>query len=340
MNVLQFFLRCFSQYFLRRSKRVTPLRAPLHAPRLAVLLAATLLHAPRIWAHGAELALSASAPAGPLKLSAAQEQALGLQSVSADFRALDRLLDVNGELRLQPDRQVTVSSRIAGQLQALHVRLGDTVAAGQRLARVQSRLVGEPPPSVELSAPMAGIVDTIDVGIGQAVEPGTALLHLSDRRRLDFIARVYEEDLGKIRRGLHARLRMLSAPERVWSGSVDIVDPNLDAATRTSAVWIAVDNADGFLKPHMYGRASLVLQHEAAVLAIPTAAIVSANGAQFVFVHEGDVYRRVLIRRGAQDDRYSEISDGLVPGDEVVTQGVRELYTLWLSGGAAPADDD
>ncbi|HAT7847151.1 TPA: efflux RND transporter periplasmic adaptor subunit, partial [Legionella pneumophila] len=29
-----------------------------------------------------------------------------------------------------------------------------------------------------------------------------------------------------------------------------------------------------------------------------------------------------------------EITDGLVPGDLVVTQGNRELYTLWLSGGS------
>ncbi|PYD23364.1 efflux RND transporter periplasmic adaptor subunit, partial [Pseudomonas syringae pv. pisi] len=36
---------------------------------------------------------------------------------------------------------------------------------------------------------------------------------------------------------------------------------------------------------------------------------------------------------GAVEDDYSEIIDGLVPGDLVVTQGNRELYTLWLSGG-------
>ena len=57
------------------------------------------------------------------------------------------------------------------------------------------------------------------------------------------------------------------------------------------------------------------------------------NGENFVFVHEGEKYDRVDITVGAADDQYTEVKSGVVPGDEVVTQGARELYTRWLTGG-------
>ncbi len=50
-------------------------------------------------------------------------------------------------------------------------------------------------------------------------------------------------------------------------------------------------------------------------------------------MQNGDTYKRVNVKVGAVEDDYSEITEGLVPGDLVVTQGNRELYTLWLSGG-------
>lgn len=50
-------------------------------------------------------------------------------------------------------------------------------------------------------------------------------------------------------------------------------------------------------------------------------------------MQNGGTYKRVDVKVGAVEDDYSEIIDGLVPGDLVVTQGNRELYTLWLSGG-------
>jgi cobalt-zinc-cadmium efflux system membrane fusion protein len=47
----------------------------------------------------------------------------------------------------------------------------------------------------------------------------------------------------------------------------------------------------------------------------------------------------VEISIGAKDDEYSEITDGVVPGDEVVTQGNRQIYTMWLTGGQPKAGE-
>lgn len=290
-------------------------------------------------AHGGKIEIGES-PKGPVHLSAAQEQAIGLQRVTADLRPLAQLLTLNGEIQLLPGRQAQVSTRISGQVTALYASLGDTVRAGQRLARVQSRLVGDPPPSVDVASPLGGVVDSLDVALGQSVEPATVLFHVSDRSQVNLVARVYEEDLGKVRLGQEAHVRVLSYPDQVFDGKVSVVGPTLNPDSRTTEVWIRLANPQGLLKPNLFARASLVLRQSDAVLAVPSAAIIEANGEKFVFVHSGDKYDRVEITTGASDDQYTEITDGLVPGDEVVTQGNRELYTLWLTGGKPPADTD
>lgn len=303
--------------------------------RTAIGLLAALLPL-MVFAHGGQIEVGES-PKGPVHLTAAQEKAIGLQRTAADLRPLDELLSLTGTIQLLPDQQAVVTTRISGQVQALYASLGQNVKAGQRLARVQSRLVGDPPPSVDVSAPMSGVIDSVDVSLGQSVEPASVLFHLSNRARVNLVARVYEEDLGEVRLGQEAHVRLLSYPDRVLSGKVSLIGPTLDTATRTTDIWIALANPDRVLKPNLFARAALVLKQSAATLAIPTAALIEANGEKFVFVHEGEQYNRVEVTTGTSDDQYTEITDGLVPGDEVVTQGARELYTTWLTGGKPAA---
>lgn len=298
---------------------------------------ALLIPAPAM-AHGDEIEVSENAK-GPVTLSAVQAKAIGLTLAAADFRPLADLLTLNGEIQLLPDRKAEVSTRISGQVTALYVQLGDRVKAGQPLARVQSRLVGDPPPNVNVSSPKSGIVDAVNISVGQSIDPTTTLFQISDRSLVNMVARVYEEDLGQVRLGQEARIRTLSYPGRVFNGKVTLIGPSLDAQSRTAVVWFRLANPDGLLRPNLFAKAAVVLKQNHAALAIPNAAIMEANGEKFVFVRQGDRYDRVDITTGLADDQYTEVADGLVPGDEVVVQGIRELYTMWLTGGGKPKSE-
>jgi multidrug efflux pump subunit AcrA (membrane-fusion protein) len=290
------------------------------------------------FAHGGEIELGGGAK-GPVQLTAAQQSAIGLDTAVAGPHPLATLLSLNGEVQLLPDRQADVSLRISGQVKELLAKLGDSVRAGQRLALVESRLLGDPPPSVAITAPMAGVIDARNVVLGQAVEPNTQLFHISDRSQMIVAAKVYEEDLDQVHVGQAAHVRLLSYQQQMFSGQVSLIEPNLDPSSRTVKVWIQLENLKGLLKPNMFAIASLILSSNDSALAIPNNAILEANGEKFVFVKQGDSFDRVDITIGASDDEYSEVTDGLVPGDEVVVQAKRQVYTMWLTGSSAkPAD--
>ncbi|CZG11243.1 TPA: efflux RND transporter periplasmic adaptor subunit [Legionella pneumophila subsp. pneumophila] len=285
------------------------------------------------FAHGGNIEVSEGGTKGPVHLTPEQARMLDIKVVQATHRPMAQLLGLNGQIQLLPDAQADVSIRISGSVTAIDVNLGDSVKAGQRLATVQSRLVGNPPPSVAVNAPIAGIIDARNINLGQAVEPNTVLFHISNRDKLLVIAQVYEEDLGKVKVGQEVNIHALSYPKQTFPGQVTLIEPNLDPMTRTVNLRITLDNKEGLLKPGMFVRANVILTHNKAALTVPNAALLQADNQQFVFVQNGDTYKRVNVKVGAVEDDYSEITEGLVPGDLVVTQGNRELYTLWLSGG-------
>ena len=306
--------------------------SPPRMPRLVIALLG-LASMSLAFAHGEQIEVGGGAK-GPVTLSAVQQKALGMKLEAATLRPLSELLSLNGEVRPLPNRQAEVSTRISGQVKEIRTALGDRVKAGQRLARVQSRLVGDPPPSVEVTAPMSGVVDIVSVAVGQSVEPTTVMFHLQDTSEVNVVARVYEEDLGKIQLGQSANVKLLSYPDKMFSGKVIVVGPSLDPLSRTVEVWVRLPNPEGLLKPNLFARVGVVLKQDAATLAVPTAAIIEANGEKFVFVKQKGKYARVEVTTGMSDDKYTQITDGLVPGDEVVTQGNRQVYTVWLTGGA------
>jgi multidrug efflux pump subunit AcrA (membrane-fusion protein) len=320
-----------------RTRGGMSLLAPVRDWIILLMIAATSTQIPA-YGHGGQIEV-AGGVRGPVQLSATQQNAIALQLVTAGPHPLASVLALNGEVQLLPDRVADVSLRISGQVKAVYANLGDTVRTGQRLVQVQSRLVGDPPPSVTITAPRSGVIDARNVVVGQAVEPNTVLFHISDRSQVLVVAKVFEGDLGKIHVGQTARIRVPSYPGNAFAGKLTLIDPNLDPLNRTIKVWIQIDNPHSLLKPYMFARANIVLKRDASALTVPNAAIMEANGEKFVFVREGTTFKRIEITVGAKDDEYSEVTNGLVPGDEVVTQGGRQVYTMWLTGGKPQAEE-
>ena len=303
--------------------------------QLIILSVLAVIFSPNAFAHGGQIEVGGGAR-GPVQITAEQQTALGLKTVAAESRPLSSLLNINGEVQLPSDHQADVSLSISGKIKELYANVGDTVKAGQRLALVESRAGGNV--NVTINAPMSGIIDARDVAVGQAVEP-IRIFHISESSQVLVIGKVYEESLAQVKVGQEAHVRLLAYSDQVFTGKVTLVEPALDPLSRTVKVWIQLDNPQGLMKPNMFARIAIVLKKNDEALAIPNDAIIEANGEKFVFVHDGNSFKRVEITLGTTDDLYSEVTDGLVPGDEVATQGSRQIYTMWLTGGKLQSGD-
>jgi cobalt-zinc-cadmium efflux system membrane fusion protein len=99
-------------------------------------------------------------------------------------------------------------------------------------------------------------------------------------------------------------------------------------ATETNSVPLVAElsNAEGLLRPGLFVRVSLPFGPPKKALSVPADAIVSHEGAKFVFVRTGPAtFRRADVTTGLQTDEQVEIVSGIEPGAPVVVRGAAML---------------
>jgi Cu(I)/Ag(I) efflux system membrane fusion protein len=210
-----------------------------------------------------------------------------------------------------------------------------TAAGGDRVAesagRERLRLLGVPEEEIRrlererkavtrltLAAPFSGTVLERGVVEGQYVGADTPLLTVADLSRVWVLADLYEMDLARVGVGDVARFTADALPQRRFDSKVEFVYPTVSNESRTVKARLSVANADGALRPGMYGSVSLQ-SRDAPVLAIPTEAVVRTGEQDYVFLaHPGGHFEPRMVWTGAADGDWVEIRKGLAPGDTVV----------------------
>lgn len=194
----------------------------------------------------------------------------------------------------------------------------DELAAGPREAY-----------GLALRSPMDGTIITRNVYPGKYVKAGEMLFEIADFGVMWFHARVYEQDLPWIKIGDKAVLTTPAAPGQEFEGTITLVDPSFDPATRTTQVRIEVPNpkvaGTGSLAralPHRaYGEARIRTAMDEAVL-VPRSALLDTGARAVVYVDRGGgAYDKRDVKPGRRGDTMVEIVSGLAAGEPVVVQG-------------------
>ena len=90
-----------------------------------------------------------------------------------------------------------------------------------RLAEVQLKYA-------ELTAPFDGIVISRNIEPGEVVTPGQEVFSVADLSRVDLKVFVDETEIGKIRLGQKADVKVDTFPDRVFSGTVTYISPQAE----------------------------------------------------------------------------------------------------------------
>ena len=169
-----------------------------------------------------------------------------------------------------------------------------------------------------IRAPVTGTVLERGVVEGQYVGPDTPLLTIADLSRVWVLADVYEMDITRVQVGNPVRFETDGLPGRSYSGRIEFVSPTVSSETRTARARVSLENADGALRPGMFGRVEIGA-HGRAVLTVPSEAVVRTGREDYVFLaRAGGRFepRRVYVGSEAADQ--AEILSGLAEGDTVV----------------------
>lgn len=219
-------------------------------------------------------------------------------------------------------------------VQLLERRVGtvatrDEAVAELETARAEAGLARARLEKTEIRAPFSGVLGLRKVSVGEYVAPGQELVNLENMRPIKVDFQIAERYLRRLRSGQPVEVVVDSLPEQTFQGKVMAIDPKVDPESRSIAVRAEVPNPDRVLRPGQFARVRLIVDRRDDALVIPEQALVPQGDDNFVFkVLDGPegrtaVMTKVVVGRRMAGD--AEITDGLQPGDVVVTGGHQKI---------------
>lgn len=268
-------------------------------------------------------------------LDATGVQNLRIQTAVAEAGDFEETVFTLGRIEAKPGNVAAVASKISGRVVGLAAFPGDQVAKDAELVKVESRQPGNPSPVIGLRAPLAGVVTQLAARLGDPVEPDRALLEITDLSEVFAIARVPEHVAGRLKAGVMAHITVTALAAQKFTGTLLRFGTAADAASGTIDAIFVLKNGEGLIRPGMRAEFSIVIEKREGVVSVPRVALQGDPASRFVYVKDFDLpnaFLKTPVVVGQSNERFVEIVIGLLPADEVVTQGA---YSLAFAGGGS-----
>ncbi|KAB2970671.1 efflux RND transporter periplasmic adaptor subunit [Zoogloea sp.] len=173
--------------------------------------------------------------------------------------------------------------------------------------------------TLSFRSPVAGIIVEKKAVQGMRFMPGEVLYQVADLSSVWVQADVFEQDIGQIRVGAPARMRINAYPGKVFEGRISYVYPTLNPETRTVPVRVDLPNPGQLLKPSMFAQLELPVGGGRPVLVVPDSALIDSGTRQIVLVALGEGrFEPREVKPGGRSASHVEILDGLKAGEQVV----------------------
>ncbi|MDP2411499.1 MAG: efflux RND transporter periplasmic adaptor subunit [Pseudolabrys sp.] len=236
--------------------------------------------------------------------------AAGIELDTAGPVVLRETLRVNGILQANQEALVQVTPRFPGVIRELRKRVGDQVASGETLARVESN---QSLTSYELKAPIAGTVIERQAALGEYVSEQKPAFVVADLTSVWADFAIARRDLRRVKNGDTVVIDPEDGGDPI-AAKISYVAP-VGASETQSALARAVVANDGRLRPGLFVTGNVVMAEKPIPLAIKLAALQSLDGRTVVFVRSGDKFEPREVELGQRDSERVEILFGVTDGE-------------------------
>ncbi|RLP23179.1 efflux RND transporter periplasmic adaptor subunit [Mesorhizobium sp. YM1C-6-2] len=253
------------------------------------------------------------------------------------------------------ERAMELQKRRVGSDVAVDEAQAASSASKSQVAKLQAVLDQR-----QLRAPFSGTIGIPRIDVGQYLSPSQVVATLQDLETMRADFSVPEQRLAQLEIGQPVRFGV-TTNDMPFTGSIVGIDPKVDPATRLVAVRAEITNPQGLLSPGQYVQARVQLPAESDVIALPQTALVSSLYGDYIYVvrpkegaaaagsageaagqaagQEGEaapekaegeqapvlVARQIFVKPGRRNQNRVEVTEGVKPGDEVVTAGQNRL---------------
>ncbi|MEO6005171.1 MAG: efflux RND transporter periplasmic adaptor subunit [Opitutus sp.] len=186
----------------------------------------------------------------------------------------------------------------------------------------------------QVRAPFAGRVGIRSVNLGQYVSRGQALLPLQKLNPIYVNFYVPQRQMQVLSQTQKISVVVDAYEKTPFEGTINAINSVVDPATRNVFVQATLANPEENLRSGMFARVEVELPNTESVVVIPATSIAYASYGNSVFIVEqikdkdGKEYlgvRQQFVKLGATRGDLVAITEGLKPGEKVVSAGVFKL---------------
>jgi membrane fusion protein (multidrug efflux system) len=251
------------------------------------------------------------------------------------------ILDLNAAPLKAQLEQLKAAARLAKQnfdrdlaqlkMHAVSQAAVDLAAANMKSASAQVTMQEAIIAQKSIRAPFAGQLGIRQVDLGQYLAPGTALVNLQqlDPMYLDFTVPQAQIDLIHV--GEHVTVQTNAFPNKVFTGIISALEPQVDISTRNLKVRASIANPDGELLPGLFATARVNKGDKKEYITLPNSAIAynPYGSTAFIVKSEGkgaDGKPKLVV-----EQRF--VTTGLVRGDQVAVLSGLQVNEVVVTSG-------
>jgi membrane fusion protein, multidrug efflux system len=213
-----------------------------------------------------------------------------------------RLLDQGGVSQEEVDSIVNEVNMLESELQLVEAQIEKT----------------------QVRAPFAGTIGLRQISEGSYLSPQTTIATLQRIRPIKIDLSVPAKYSTQVREGQSIQFRVRGS-DQTYEAEVYAIEPQIASDTRALPMRARTANPDGSLRPGAFADVTVVLDTVPDALTVPAFAVTPSLGTQRVFVVENGTAQPRNVTLGVRTDSTVQITDGLAPGDTVITSGTQNL---------------
>ncbi len=264
---------------------------------------------------------------GRLHIESEIAQKAGITTAVAGSGELNQTRRLYGKIIADPQRVSHLRARFPGVVTQVHASLGNTVKTGQSLVEIEAN---ESLKRYTITAPFSGTVVEKHANIGE-FSGDQVLMVVANYDQVWMELSVFSQDASSIKPGQTVRVHQDHASAE---GRISYMTPAQGEAPYLIAR-IPLDNDNRQWTPGTFAEAEVIVGSVKAPLLVDNRALQSFRDWQVVFIQVGDTYEIRPLELGRSDGQFTEVLEGLQPGDRYVVENSYLLKADLEKSGAS-----
>lgn len=242
--------------------------------------------------------------------------AANLRNKEIEVEKLKKLLAANNIAPIEYEKASNELTSLREQVQTESLNLKMEVDNLTRSTETVRSKLGQ----LQVTSPLDGVVLNLFCHLGEFVPPQAELCRIGSSAN-QIVAQINEEDVGYLRPGMKAQIRLYAHQDKDLVGTLKEILPQ--AENQFYRVVFNLDNPPATFLPGMTGEMNIIINEHQNVLTVPTRAIRKGN--LVLVINKRGVVQQAKIKPGFRTLEKTEIIEGLAEGDIVILSN-HDLY--------------